>query len=91
MSANILTESTSQKLYEYYVDVSAAQLKAYSLVQLSYMFLTVYNQSKSFLSEEHCATSLHCTVHDLREIRSSEVNFLLSIFASQLLFCQILT
>ncbi|KAJ6637237.1 hypothetical protein Bhyg_09967 [Pseudolycoriella hygida] len=47
MTSKILTESTNQKLYEYYVDVSAAQLKAYSLVQLSYMFLTVYNQNNS--------------------------------------------
>ncbi|XP_037049797.1 uncharacterized protein LOC119084060 isoform X1 [Bradysia coprophila] len=53
MSSNILTESTNQKLYEYYVDISAAQLKAYSLVQLSYMFLTVYNQNNSVMLAEN--------------------------------------
>lgn len=53
MSSKILTESTSQKVYEYYVDISAAQLKAYSLVQLSYMFLTVYNQSE-YIYEFKC-------------------------------------
>lgn len=46
LSSNILTESTNKQIYDYYVDISAAQLKAYSLVQLSYMFLTVYNDGK---------------------------------------------
>ncbi|KAJ6642110.1 hypothetical protein Bhyg_07056 [Pseudolycoriella hygida] len=53
MASNILTESTNQQLYEYYVDISAAQLKAYSLVQMSYMFLTVYNQNNSVMLAEN--------------------------------------
>ncbi len=35
-------DSTNQFIYEYYYDVSAVLLKTYALLQLSYMFLTVY-------------------------------------------------
>lgn len=35
-------ESTNQLIYEYYYDISAVLLKTYALLQLSYMFLTVY-------------------------------------------------
>lgn len=42
-------ESTGQLLYDYYIDIAAAQLKAYAIVQLSYMFLTVYEVGKWFI------------------------------------------
>lgn len=35
-------DSTNQLIYEYYYDISAVLLKTYALLQLSYMFLTVY-------------------------------------------------
>lgn len=35
-------QSTGKLLYDYYTDITAAQLKAYALAQLSFMFLTVY-------------------------------------------------
>lgn len=41
-------ESTGQLLYDYYIDIAAAQLKAYAIVQLSYMFLTAYEVGKFF-------------------------------------------
>lgn len=44
---NVLTiKSANQLIYEYYHDISAAELKAYALVQLAYMFYTVYNRGK---------------------------------------------
>lgn len=43
--ANVnLIKSANQVLYEYYHDISVAELKAYALVQLSYMFFTVYGR-----------------------------------------------
>lgn len=39
-------KSTNQQLFEYYNDISAALLKAYATVQISYMFLTNYEISK---------------------------------------------
>lgn len=39
-------KSPNQVVYDYYNDISAAQLKAYVLTQLSYMFLTIYRESK---------------------------------------------
>lgn len=35
-------DSTNQLIYEYYYDISAVLLKTYAMLQLSYMFLTVY-------------------------------------------------
>lgn len=35
-------QSNGQMLYEYYTDIQTAQLKAYVLAQLSYMFLSVF-------------------------------------------------
>lgn len=44
---NVLTiKSANQLVYEYYHDISSAELKAYALVQLAYMFYTVYNRGK---------------------------------------------
>lgn len=41
-------KSANQLIYEYYHDISIAELKAYALVQLAYMFYTVYNRGKYF-------------------------------------------
>lgn len=40
----LLIKSANQQVYEYYHDISAAELKAYALIQLSYMFFTVYGR-----------------------------------------------
>lgn len=39
-----LIKSANQQIFEYYHDITASQLKAYALVQLSYMFFTVYGR-----------------------------------------------
>lgn len=39
-----LIKSANQQIFEYYHDISVAQLKAYALAQLSYMFFTVYGR-----------------------------------------------
>lgn len=39
-----LIKSANQQVYEYYHDISAAELKAYALVQLAYMFYTIYGR-----------------------------------------------
>lgn len=39
-------KSANQLVYEYYHDISTAELKAYALIQLAYMFYTVYNRGK---------------------------------------------
>lgn len=41
-----LIKSANQQVYEYYHDISAAELKAYALVQLAYMFYTIYGRGK---------------------------------------------
>lgn len=41
-------QSTGKLLYDYYTDIAAAQLKAYALAQLSFMFLTVYEVGKEY-------------------------------------------
>lgn len=41
-----IIKSANQLVYEYYHDISSAELKAYALVQLAYMFYTVYNRGK---------------------------------------------
>lgn len=41
-----IIKSANQLIYEYYHDVSTAELKAYALIQLAYMFYTVYNRGK---------------------------------------------
>lgn len=41
-----IIQSTGKLLYDYYTDIAAAQLKAYALAQLSFMFLTVYEVGK---------------------------------------------
>lgn len=38
-------DSTNQFIYEYYYDISAVLLKTYALLQMSYMFLTVYGHN----------------------------------------------
>lgn len=43
-----MIQSTSKLLYDYYTDIAAAQLKAYALTQLSFMFLTVYEVGKEY-------------------------------------------
>lgn len=35
-------DSTNQLIYEYYYDISAVLLKTYAVLQLSFMFLTIY-------------------------------------------------
>ncbi|XP_055324696.1 uncharacterized protein LOC129579082 isoform X2 [Sitodiplosis mosellana] len=40
----MVIKSANQLIYEYYHDISTAELKAYALVQLAYMFYTVYNR-----------------------------------------------
>lgn len=40
----VMIKSASQLVYEYYYDVSVAELKGYALVQLANMFRTVYNR-----------------------------------------------
>ncbi|XP_031620531.1 uncharacterized protein LOC116339051 isoform X2 [Contarinia nasturtii] len=40
----MVIKSANQLIYEYYHDISMAELKAYALVQLSFMFFTVYNR-----------------------------------------------
>lgn len=42
--------SANQLIYEYYHDISTAELKAYALVQLAYMFYTVYNRGMYWIS-----------------------------------------
>lgn len=44
----LIIKSANQLIYEYYHDISTAELKAYALVQLAYMFYTVYNRGKYF-------------------------------------------
>lgn len=39
-----LIKSANQQVYEYYHDISVAELKAYALVQLAYMFYTIYGR-----------------------------------------------
>lgn len=43
-----LIRSANQLIYEYYHDITAAELKAYALVQLAYMFYTVYGRGAYF-------------------------------------------
>lgn len=42
----VIIKSANQLIYEYYHDISTAELKAYALIQLAYMFYTVYNRGK---------------------------------------------
>lgn len=39
-------ESANYQLFQYYNDLAKSQLGAYALVQLSYMFLVAYGESK---------------------------------------------
>lgn len=45
----MVIKSANQLIYEYYHDISVSELKAYALVQLAYMFYTVYNRGKHSL------------------------------------------
>lgn len=42
-NVNII-KSANQQVYEYYHDISAAELKAYALIQLAYMIFTIYGR-----------------------------------------------
>lgn len=42
-------QSPHQLIYDYYNDITVAQLKAYALTQLSYMFFTVYDRRECYL------------------------------------------
>lgn len=41
-----LIRSANQLIFEYYYDITAAELKAYALVQLAYMFNTIYGRGE---------------------------------------------
>lgn len=43
-----LIRSANQMIFEYYYDITAAELKAYALVQLAYMFNTVYGRGEEW-------------------------------------------
>lgn len=43
-ATTLLIRSANQLIFEYYYDITAAELKAYALVQLAYMFNTVYGR-----------------------------------------------
>lgn len=54
-------KSANQLIYEYYHDISTAELKAYALVQLAYMFYTVYNRGM-FSLFAFFSVGRHCCV-----------------------------
>lgn len=46
-ATTLVIRSANQMIFEYYYDITAAELKAYALVQLAYMFNTVYGRGKA--------------------------------------------
>lgn len=69
----VIIKSANQLVYEYYHDISTAELKAYALVQLAYMFYTVYNRGMCKYSFSFHAILCYSTLHYVNVILMLEL------------------
>lgn len=69
-----LIKSANQQIFEYYHDLSAAQLKAYALVQLSYMFFSVYGRGNFRSAAQALRTKYLDRGHETQELVKNLLN-----------------
>lgn len=69
-----LIKSANQQIFEYYHDISTAQLKAYALIQLSYMFFTVYGRGNFRNAAQALRTKFLDRTHEQQELAKNLLN-----------------